>query len=89
MKFDVLFRCALFLVDFPRFVRKEIQFSNGSLTIPIPDTTFTVIEYDDGQTFLRLLWICYAVALVWVSEFILACQQMVVAGAVSMWYFEK
>ncbi|OWA53979.1 CTL-like protein 1 [Hypsibius exemplaris] len=74
--------------DFPRFVRKEIQFSNGNATFGIPYTTVTLIEYDD-HTFLRLLWLCYAVALVWVSEFILACQHMVVAGAVSMWYFEK
>ena len=70
-------------------MRKEIQFSpTPNMTIAIPGTTFTVIEYDD-HTFVRLLWICFAIALVWVSEFILACQHTVVAGAVSMWYFEK
>lgn len=27
--------------------------------------------------------------LIWTSEFILACQQMVVAGSVAMWYFTR
>ena len=76
------------LTDLPRFVKKEIQFGNDTVKRAISDTTFTVVEYED-HTFLRVLWICYAFALIWVSEFILAAQQMVVASAVSRWYFEK
>ncbi|GAV08421.1 hypothetical protein RvY_18112 [Ramazzottius varieornatus] len=74
--------------DLPRFVKKEIQFGNDTVKRAISNTTFTVVEYED-HTILRLLWVCYAFALIWVSEFILAAQQMVVASAVSMWYFEK
>lgn len=31
-------------------------------------------------------WLCF-ICLIWTSEFILACQQMTIAGAVTHWYF--
>lgn len=50
--------------------------------------TFTLVEFVD-PAWVRYFWWVYLIALVWVSEFILACQQMVIAGAVSQWYFNK
>nr|CAD7579390.1 unnamed protein product [Timema californicum] len=35
------------------------------------------------------MWWVYMIGLVWVSEFILSCQQMVIAGAVAHWYFDQ
>ncbi|XP_067007141.1 choline transporter-like 1 isoform X2 [Anabrus simplex] len=47
---------------------------------------FTMVEFVD-PAWVRYFWWVYLIGLVWVSEFILACQQMVIAGAVSQWYF--
>ncbi|XP_055348122.1 choline transporter-like 1 [Paramacrobiotus metropolitanus] len=74
--------------EIPRFVRKQITVDFLSAKVAIPDTSFTVIEYDQ-QTPMRFMWIFYVLALIWISEFILACQQLVVAGAISKWYFER
>ena len=38
---------------------------------------------------IEAFWWYHLVGIVWTSEFILACQQMVVAGAVAMWYFTR
>ncbi|XP_067839716.1 choline transporter-like protein 1 [Heptranchias perlo] len=38
---------------------------------------------------LQYTWIYHLVGLIWVSEFILACQQMIVAGAVVTYYFTR
>ncbi|XP_054274772.1 choline transporter-like 1 [Macrosteles quadrilineatus] len=51
-------------------------------------TPFTLVDYTDG-TWVRYVWWVYFIGLVWTSEFILACQQMVIAGAVARWYFNK
>ncbi|XP_049811569.1 choline transporter-like 1 [Schistocerca nitens] len=49
---------------------------------------FTWVEFVDPM-WVRYFWWIYLIALVWVPEFILACQQMVIAGAVSQWYFNR
>ncbi|XP_046681197.1 choline transporter-like 1 isoform X2 [Homalodisca vitripennis] len=51
-------------------------------------TAFTLVEFADA-TWVRYMWWVYLIGLVWTSEFILACQQMVIAGAVARWYFNK
>ncbi|XP_043916965.1 choline transporter-like protein 1 isoform X2 [Protopterus annectens] len=38
---------------------------------------------------LQYMWWYHAVGLIWISEFILACQQMTVAGAVVTYYFTR
>ena len=38
---------------------------------------------------IRCMWGYHLVGLVWTSEFILACQQMTVAGAVVACYFNR
>lgn len=47
-----------------------------------------LLEYVD-PTWVRSLWWVWAIGLVWVAEFILACQQMIIASAVSTWYFSR
>ena len=37
----------------------------------------------------RYMWWYHLVGLIWTSEFILACQQMVISGAVATWYFSR
>lgn len=44
--------------------------------------------------FLEAIWlkrmvIFYVIALIWTTEFIFACQQLTMAGAVAYWYFKK
>lgn len=38
---------------------------------------------------VRYLWWYHLIGLIWVSEFILACQQMAIAGAVTTYYFTR
>uniref|UniRef100_A0A8D0L5P6 Choline transporter-like protein n=1 Tax=Sphenodon punctatus TaxID=8508 RepID=A0A8D0L5P6_SPHPU len=38
---------------------------------------------------IRYMWWYHLVGLIWTSEFILACQQMTIAGAVVTWYFNR
>ncbi|KAI4501139.1 hypothetical protein M0802_003942 [Mischocyttarus mexicanus] len=48
--------------------------------------TFTLVEYVDA-TWVKYMWWVYIIGLIWTSEFIIACQDMVIAGAVAHWYF--
>lgn len=52
----------------------------------ISRSEFTLVQYVDA-TWITYMWWVYVFGLIWISEFILACQQMVVAGAVARWYF--
>ncbi|XP_074643007.1 choline transporter-like protein 1 isoform X2 [Tubulanus polymorphus] len=62
----------------------KIYFSD----IPVVNNSTGYINFEDaGQ--VRFLWIYHLIALIWVSEFILACQELVIAGAVATWYFER
>ncbi|XP_031631172.1 CTL-like protein 1 [Contarinia nasturtii] len=68
-------------------------------TIPLPSIpirnntgpdykTFTFIEYYDVDVLQNMFWF-YLVGLIWTCEFIFACQQLALAGAVVFWYFRK
>lgn len=46
----------------------------------------TVVEYVDAS-WVKGMWWIYFIGLIWTSEFIMACQQMVIAGAVAHWYY--
>lgn len=37
----------------------------------------------------RYCWWYHIVALIWISEFIVACQQFVIGGVVAEWYFNR
>ena len=41
----------------------------------------------DRPTWIKYMWWYALIAFVWSCEFILGCQQMVIAGAVGSWYF--
>ena len=47
-----------------------------------------VVEYQMEEPFQYLVWY-HAVGLIWISEFILAFQQMTIAGAVVTYYFTR
>ncbi|CAI6366054.1 unnamed protein product [Macrosiphum euphorbiae] len=44
------------------------------------------VEFKDA-TWVRYMWWVYIIGLIWSSEFILACQHMIISGAVAKWYF--
>ncbi|XP_058798501.1 choline transporter-like 1 [Phymastichus coffea] len=57
------------------------------LNIPLNDyKTFTLVDYVD-DTWVKYMWWVYIIGLIWISEFITACQTMVISGAVAHWYF--
>ncbi len=47
---------------------------------------FQLVEYLEADWLKNMLWL-YLIGLIWVSEFIFACQQLALAGAVAYWYF--
>ncbi|XP_050535213.1 choline transporter-like 1 [Daktulosphaira vitifoliae] len=46
----------------------------------------TAVEFKEA-TWVRYMWWVYVIGLIWSTEFILACQHMIIAGAVAKWYF--
>lgn len=50
--------------------------------------SFDLVEYPEADFLRHMLWI-YIIGLVWTTEFIFACQQLVISGAVAYWYFRK
>lgn len=50
--------------------------------------SFQLVEYVEVNWLRSMLWL-YFIGLIWVSEFIFACQQLAIAGAVAFWYFRK
>lgn len=49
---------------------------------------FTLVSFSQGS-WVQYMWWYHIIALIWTSEFILGCQQMVIAGAVATWYFSR
>jgi hypothetical protein len=49
---------------------------------------WTLIEYSD-EAWVKYMWFVYIFGLIWCSEFILSCQQMVISSSVSTWYFSR
>ncbi|KAF2901064.1 hypothetical protein ILUMI_05120 [Ignelater luminosus] len=76
-------------VDVKPTQRIELQtnFSKHIGNISISDIKkLTVVEFVD-PTWVKYMWWLYFIGLIWTSEFIMACQQMVIAGAVAHWYY--
>lgn len=48
----------------------------------------TAVEFEDA-TWVRYMGWLYFIGLIWSSEFVLACQHMIISGAVAKWYFTK
>lgn len=49
-------------------------------------TAFMLVEYLEADWLRNMLWL-YLIGLIWTTEFIFACQQLALAGAVAFWYF--
>lgn len=47
-----------------------------------------LVEFQMHGPLQYMVWY-HAVGLIWISEFILACQQMTIAGAVVTYYFTR
>lgn len=54
--------------------------------VKILNKAFTLVSFNQGS-WVQYMWWYHLIALIWTSEFILGCQQMVIAGAVATWYF--
>ncbi|XP_028911111.1 choline transporter-like protein 1 isoform X3 [Ornithorhynchus anatinus] len=65
------------------------------MTLLFLGTTGSAVQNDQGFVDFRVsgplqyMWWYHVVGLIWISEFILACQQMTVAGAVVTYYFTR
>lgn len=67
--------------------RPSVVTSNGDLTYGQSDvSTLTSVNYNK-PSWVRYMWWYAIIAFLWNCEFILGCQQLVIAGAVSSWYF--
>lgn len=77
----------------PLEAAKTDLFYNGTEIQPQNQTgagdyrSLFMVEYVESSV-LKHMTIYYLVALIWVSEFIFACSQMAIAGAVAYWYFK-
>ncbi|XP_014205410.1 CTL-like protein 1 [Copidosoma floridanum] len=69
------------------FTTKPIDEKQKLLDIPLGQyKTFTLVEYVN-PTWVSYMWWVYIIGFIWVTEFIVACQAMVISGAVAHWYF--
>ncbi|XP_025423200.1 CTL-like protein 1 [Sipha flava] len=79
------------------FVDQNITTDNSSMSDPsMPDpfeknlafvhAGLTAVEFKDA-TWVRYMWWVYIIGIIWSSEFVLACQHMIISGAVAKWYF--
>ncbi len=59
-----------------------------SLGSPVQSAETGFVTYRKADWVLGMRWF-YLFGLLWISQFIIACQHCVVAGAVATWYFAK
>jgi len=61
-------------------------------TAGVPTGTYNLgfehVKYEQHEL-LRACWWYHVVALIWISEFIVACQQFIIGGTVATWYFNR
>lgn len=55
---------------------------------PVKNNQTGLVEFKMDGPLQYMVWY-HAVGLIWISEFLLACQQMTVAGAVVTYYFTR
>lgn len=60
----------------------------GTAGNPIKNNQTGLVEFKMDGPMQYMVWY-HAVGLIWISEFILACQQMTVAGSVVIYYFTR
>lgn len=52
----------------------------------IYNTTTGELTFMEHET-VSYFWWYHLIGLIWTSEFIIACQQLVISGTVATWYF--
>lgn len=65
---------AVMIYSYTQYNTKDLQFQSLSIKQNIV---------------YNALWVYHAIALIWISEFIFACQAMVVSSSVAKWYFTR
>ncbi|KAF4071271.1 hypothetical protein AMELA_G00271240 [Ameiurus melas] len=60
----------------------------GTAGSPVKNNQTGLVEFQMHGPLQYMVWY-HAVGLIWISEFILACQQMTIAGAVVTYYFTR
>ncbi|KAJ8000895.1 hypothetical protein DPEC_G00185140 [Dallia pectoralis] len=60
----------------------------GTAGSPLVDEATGMVEYQISGPLRYMVWY-HAVGLIWISQFILACQQMTISGAVVTYYFTR
>lgn len=55
---------------------------------PVKNNQTGLVEFQMHGPLQYMVWY-HAVGLIWISEFVLACQQMTIAGAVVTYYFTR
>ncbi|KAG6464805.1 choline transporter-like 1 isoform X2 [Manduca sexta] len=65
--------------------KAAIEAQNINKSANLKTFAFDPIEFD--PMWVKSMWWMCLICLIWGSEFILGCQQMTIAGAVSHWYF--
>ncbi|KAM9792572.1 choline transporter-like protein 1 [Neosynchiropus ocellatus] len=60
----------------------------GTAGTPVKNNVTNLVEFQMQGPLQYMVWY-HAVGLIWISEFILACQQMTIAGAVVTYYFTR
>ncbi|XP_064292070.1 choline transporter-like 1 isoform X3 [Plodia interpunctella] len=68
-----------------RVDKVAVEAQNINKSASLKNFTLENIEFD--PLWVKSMWWICLICLVWGSEFILGCQQMTIAGAVSHWYF--
>ncbi|XP_049866141.1 choline transporter-like 1 isoform X2 [Pectinophora gossypiella] len=65
--------------------KNALEAQNGFGNATNKTFSFQTVKFD--PLWVKSMWWICLICLVWGSEFILGCQQMTIAGAVSHWYF--
>uniref|UniRef100_A0A8C2G6N7 Choline transporter-like protein n=1 Tax=Cyprinus carpio TaxID=7962 RepID=A0A8C2G6N7_CYPCA len=82
---EILLWLLYYISVFLQEVFERSVFPTGS---PVQNNQTGLVEFKMDGPLQYMVWY-HAVGLIWISEFILACQQMTVAGAVVTYYFTR
>ena len=55
---------------------------------PVVDNTTTYVKFQP-DTFMSWMTLYHIFGGLWITQFIIACQHLVIAGSVAGWYFSK
>ncbi len=55
---------------------------------PVQSNATGFVTYEKDWFLIAMRWL-YIFGILWITQFIIACQHMVIAGAIATWYFTK